>query len=530
MPTEPMIDILSTRERVRNLYWKHRDPILDERMRWRAHSFRHITHLLPGHTILELGCGDGAFTRSLMEATRGECPITAVTFDFDAPRPAALASIVEFLPVSSLPGSLVGREFDFIVAHDMLDKRSGTWLMHNCYELLRPGGQVLFYESNPWNLVLRLRQRLVRLFRRENPRMLLSRPELYELLSEVGFIRIFAVFNDFIYAPLNRQLAWLLRNLSIVLENMPGVRTLAGSILIHAQKPPVHTSTHKISLPVPAEFTRAVSVVIPCHNEEMNVGPLVSRLFELFDECIHEVVLVDDNSSDRTRSIIGALAAEDSRIKPVYRTPPSGVGRAISEGLRAATGNYVLSLDCDFQHLLPEVRDLFYALTEGYDVAIGSRFSRHSVVLNYPFLKIVANRTFHVVAQLTLLARFRDVTNNLKLMKREIAERLILREPHFAVNAETGLQPLVMGYRVTEVPSSWIGRASNMGTSSFKLFKAGYGYWRVLRGLWLRRFVGAGPYRALPNAALADDKRPNGLRPLSTVRSTSVPGKAALRF
>jgi hypothetical protein len=44
----------------------------------------------------------------------------------------------------------------------------------------------------------------------------------------------------------------------------------------------------------------------------------------------------------------------------------------------------LLSMDCDFQHLLPEVRDLFDAAASGYDVVIGSRFSRLSVLLNYP--------------------------------------------------------------------------------------------------------------------------------------------------
>jgi hypothetical protein len=60
-----------------------------------------------------------------------------------------------------------------------------------------------------------------------------------------------------------------------------------------------------------------------------------------------------------------------------------------------------------------------------------------------------------------------------------------------------GLQPLIMGYSVKEVPVSWIGRGTDMGTSSFHLHQAAAGYGRVLRGLWLRRFFGVGRYRAL---------------------------------
>jgi dolichol-phosphate mannosyltransferase len=285
--------------------------------------------------------------------------------------------------------------------------------------------------------------------------------------------------------------------LSIVLENTPGARTLAGAILVHAQKPPRTIAPASERMCEHAELHGALSVVVPCHNEEMNVRPLVSRLRELYDRYLHEIILVDDNSTDGTRAVILALAAEDARVRPVLRTPPNGVGRAIADGYRVATGRYVLSMDSDFQHLLPEIRDLFDAAVDGYDVVVGSRFSRHSVLLNYPFQKVIANRGFHTIAQLVLRRRFRDLTNNLKLMRREVVERLVLEEPGFAVNAETGLQPLVMGYRVAEVPISWINRAPDMGASSFRLMRVGGGYWRVLRRLWRRVNLGGGAYAAL---------------------------------
>jgi dolichol-phosphate mannosyltransferase len=519
---ESMISTLSIREQVRSAYSKHHDPIFDDRMLWRAQSFRHIMHLLPGHTILELGCGDGVFTRQLVHTTRNECPITAVTFDLNASKPVNLPKDVEFVALSAIPGQLKDRKFDFIVAHDMLDKRSGGWLLHTIYNLLEPGGQVLFYESNPWNVVLKLRRAVTHLAGHKDPRLLLSRAELYELFSEVGFIRIFAVFNDYVYLPLTRPLVWIFRNLSIVLENTPGVRTLAGSIMLHAQKPPRPITNLRVSVATHERFRCAVSVVVPCHNEEMNIEPLVSRLCNLFGEYIREIVLVDDNSNDNTRDVITRLASADSRIKPVYRSPPNGVGRAITDGLQAATGDYILSLDCDFQHLLPEVRDLFDAIAQGYDVAVGSRFSRHSVLLNYPLVKIIANRAFHTLAQVILLARFRDLTNNLKVMRREVVKNLVLLEPGFAINAETGLQPLIMGYGVKEVPMSWIGRGTDMGTSTFRVFKVGGGYWRVLRRLWLKRFLGVGSYRALTiNLARPKDERGvfvERLRHIGTVR------------
>ena len=513
-----MTSTLSMREQARITYARQHDPIFDDRMLWRAQCFRHIMHLMPGQRIVELGAGDGVFTCHLVNTTKNECAITAVTFSPSAVRPANLPGEVEFLALSSFPEQLTSRKFDFVVVQDLLDRRSGIWFLQAIYNLLEPGGQVLFFESNPWNVILKLRRGLMHLSGRKDPRLLLSRAELYQLLSEVGFIRIFAVFNDFVYSPLTRRLIWALRNLSIVMENTPGIRTLAGSIMLHAQKPPRLVSNQSVSLAAHERFKSAVSIVVPCHNEETTIQPLVARLFDLFGGYIREVVLVDDNSSDNTRNIITSLAGRDARIKPLYRTPPNGVGRAISDGLQAATGDYILSLDCDFRELLPEVRDLFDAVEDGYDVAVGSRFSRHSVLLNYPASKIVANRMFHAISQLALLARFRDLTNNLKLMRREVAQNLILLEPGFAVNAEIGMQPLVMGFTIREVPISWIGRGIDMGTSSFRIIKAGIGYWRVLYRLWLRRFIGVGPYAALIERLPRQQIGRGVLHRISTVR------------
>jgi dolichol-phosphate mannosyltransferase len=491
-----LMQTLALRERYRDDYWARRDPIAEDRLLWRAQTFRHTVHCLPGQRILELGAGSGLFTRALLRATRGENPITSVTFRPEVAQAAGMAG-VERLQATELPGPLSGKRYDFVVGMDLLDRRDSAWLLALVHELLEPGGQLVFYESNPWNPVYRLRAALARMARRPDPRDLLSKPRLYELLSEIGFIRVFAVFNDFVYAPLTRAQAWFLRNLSILLENAPLVRTLSGSILLHAQKPPRLPVPPAVSLFHHEALRRAVSIVIPCHDEEGNVAALVERLLALYGEYLREIVLVDDNSTDGTRAAIEALARAEPRVRGVFRTPPNGVGRALADGLRAASGKWVLTSDCDFQHLLPEFRDLFDAAAEGWDVVVGSRFSRHSVLLNYPFAKIFANRAFHVLAQVLLWRRFRDLTNNLKLMRREVVDDLILREHGFAVNAEIGLEPLLVGYRLREVPISWINRTPGMGTSSFRLARVGGGYWRVLLGLWLRGAFGIGRYRAL---------------------------------
>ena len=120
-------------------------------------------------------------------------------------------------------------------------------------------------------------------------------------------------------------------------------------------------------------------------------------------------------------------------------------------------------MDCDFQHLLPEMRDLFDAAAEGYDVVVGSRFSRHSVLLNYPFQKIVANRGFHSLAQLVLRRRFRDLTNNLKLMRARGGRAADLCRAGLRGQRRDRAAAAAHGLPVKEVPISWINRTPDMG-------------------------------------------------------------------
>jgi len=448
-----------------------------------------LVHLLPGQTILEIGAGKGIFTEQLIKIFPGEISIVSVTFD-DQFQNKDFSSTVEYFNIDDFPGSLKGKQFDYIIAMDLLDKRNCSWFLQKVYELLRPGGEIIFYESNPWNIILKFRRFISKIFGNKDPRELLSRPNLYELMSEIGFIRVFAIYNDFVYAPLTPSLAWFLKNLSVVLENMPLFQTLAGSILIHGQKPPRMAEKPEISLFKYEELRNKISVVVPCHNEEMNIEPLVNKLNEMYEEYIHEIILVDDNSTDNTAEVIRKLSQKNDKIKTIFRTPPNGVGLAIRDGFKRAEGEYILSMDCDFQHLLPELKEIFDEAVKGYDVVIGSRFSRLSVLLNYPFQKILANRGFHVLAQLLFLRKFRDVTNNLKLLRKEVVSNLQLSQPGFAVNVETGLQPLVMGYAVKEVPISWINRTPDMGASSFRLLKVGKGYWNALLRIWLNNLFG----------------------------------------
>ena len=492
--SESVVRSIADRERVSEWYWARKDALIGVRVWWRAATARHILHFLPGETILELGCGSGKLTGALEGVTRGECPITAATFipQNDMSRLSSASPLTEGVRLTGFPGELVGREFDYVIATNVLDHTCAAPLLIEVLKLLKPGGRLLFFETNPWNPVFQLRRRLGRLLpflRRGDERMMQNRVQLYELLSELGFVGIGTTCYDFLYPPVPMWSLPVMRPLSLVMENTPVLRLMAGAILLQAQKHPRGLPRPSVRMTEHQVLHGAISVVVPCYNEEMNLGPLVDGLLKHYDEYIHEIILVDDNSKDRSRQIMRELEKHEPRVRPLFREPPNGVGRAISEGLTAATGRYILSMDCDFAHILPELRDMFDEAASGADVVLGSRFSRSSVLINYPLQKIFCNRSFHLLLNLVFRRKLRDVTNNLKLLRREVVESLDLESAWFAVNAETGLKPILMGYDVRPVAISWINRTPEMGSSSFSLLKNGVAYVKVLANLaWRSRF------------------------------------------
>ena len=423
---------------------------------WLAESCRRLGRTQPGDSILVMGRDADDFSGRLWNVLRGECEIT--TLDQGADGDVDQGQL----------GDACGRH-DVAVCLHIGGAHHFAALAEGAFAALKPGGRFLVLSE----------------LRGGFP----SDKQLYELISEFGFTFITSQ-RGLRYRRNARRLAAF-----ELVESSPLLRGMADTIAVVAFKPhPPAGQSKLVPIPLPPSIAGKVSIVVPCHNEERNVGSMVRGLVTLYGSAIREIVLVDDNSKDGTAATIADLARKEPRIRPVYRKPPNGVGRAISDGIRATTGEYVLTLDSDFQHILPEIREMFEAVADGYDVAVGSRFSPRSILRSYPYQKLLVNRGFNALAQLLLRGRFRDLTNNCKMMSGDVARSLAMREPGFAINAETGFLPLLLGCRVKEVPVSWLGRSYTMGSSSFRVWKVGMGYIGVLWRVALARYLGRGPY------------------------------------
>lgn len=223
------------------------------------------------------------------------------------------------------------------------------------------------------------------------------------------------------------------------------------------------------------------SVILPARNEEKIIAKMCLVLLALYDKYILEIIVVDDNSTDKTAFIIEKLRKTHPQIKLIKRKPPGGVGLAIRDGLDIVNkkSTHIFTLDVDFIQNVVDLEEFFLKINQ-YDGLIGSRYKKKHSLVNYPLFKRFFNRSFHLLVRLLLGIKHKDLTNNFKLYKKDLYLSLPLSANDFSINAETGLYPILMGKKIGEIPVVWFARSRNMGISKFHLLSVAPGYFHVL--------------------------------------------------
>jgi len=219
------------------------------------------------------------------------------------------------------------------------------------------------------------------------------------------------------------------------------------------------------------------SVVIPAHNEEGNLEPLLNRLHEVLSrtKSPFEIIIVNDNSKDNSYALLKRLKMVYSELVLINRTSDPGVGNAIRAGLKSAKGQIIITLDGDLSHDPQEIPKLLKMLGT-YDMVCGSRYIQGGSADMQASRKMVSG-LFNLIFRFLIGIPVRDFTSGFRVYKRQIIDTINLRNPKFGIYIEIPFKAHLAGFKLTEIPITYHKRGK--GASNLNYFIQGPEYLRV---------------------------------------------------
>lgn len=211
---------------------------------------------------------------------------------------------------------------------------------------------------------------------------------------------------------------------------------------------------------------RKLSIIIPAYNEQKTIIEVLEKItkLELVNRIAKEVLVIDDFSTDDTRTLVEHFCAENpNKVKLYSQEYNQGKGAAIRFGIQQAEGDYIIPQDADLELDPNDINLLLQkAIDDKLDVVYGTRFhTENSIDTN---LAYYANRFLTRLSNLFTGFHLTDMEACYKLVKTVIAKELSLKENRFGFEPEiTARLAKIKHLKIDEVPISYVGRSYEEG-------------------------------------------------------------------
>jgi glycosyltransferase involved in cell wall biosynthesis len=207
-----------------------------------------------------------------------------------------------------------------------------------------------------------------------------------------------------------------------------------------------------------------LSIVIPCFNEKKTINQLLDRvrLAKLPDGVDREIVVVDDCSTDGTAEALkGSLG---SIVKVLRHEKNQGKGAALRTAFHNASGDVIVVQDADLEYNPDEYGKLLKPIMDGRaDVVFGSRFCTTDERRVLYYFHFLGNRFLTLMSNVFTNLNLTDMETCYKMFRREILDKIIIRESRFGFEPEITAKVAKLKCRVYEVGISYSGRTYEEG-------------------------------------------------------------------
>lgn len=209
-------------------------------------------------------------------------------------------------------------------------------------------------------------------------------------------------------------------------------------------------------------MSEILSVVIPAYNERVTISKVVRQVMQL--PHLHEIVIVDDCSTDGTFELASELAAAHPQVRLLRHAVNSGKTAALRTGFAATTGEIVIVQDADLEYHPSEIPTVIEPIIEGVaDVVFGSRFQVRRAARVLYFYHYLANKGLTFLSNLFTNLNLTDVETGYKAFRGEIIRNMIITSTGFGFEIEVTAKVAKLRCAIYEVPISYYGRTYEEG-------------------------------------------------------------------
>jgi len=202
------------------------------------------------------------------------------------------------------------------------------------------------------------------------------------------------------------------------------------------------------------------SIVIPAYNESVRLRPTLHALLGHIQEqnWDAEILVVNDGSTDDTAEIVREYGRSHPEVVLVENPGNRGKGYSVRNGMLHARGDICLFTDADLSSPITEAQKLFDAISQGTDIAIGSRWLRTELQTErQPLYRQAFGRIFNLALRVILGLHFTDTQCGFKAFRRDAAQRIfpLQKIERWGFDPEILFLARRAGLRVEEVPVLW---------------------------------------------------------------------------
>lgn len=212
-----------------------------------------------------------------------------------------------------------------------------------------------------------------------------------------------------------------------------------------------------------------ISILIPVFNEEKIIKLTIVNLIKVFkkEKILHEIIAINDGSTDKSEMILKKLARKNKKIKVVSHEKNLGYGTALKTGINEAKYNWILISDADGTYPVTEIPKLLKFIPD-YDMVIGARIKKRAKI---PLVRKPAKKIVQLLATLLTGTKIPDINSGLRIFKKSLAKEFWHLLPEkFSFTSTLTLSSHLKKYSIKYVPISYYKREGKSSIKAFDFF------------------------------------------------------------